>query len=133
MPIEYELSENGRRIDASPKGVLDADQTMDYFKRLEIDSSIKPNAIEIVDFSEVTDFKMSYLESQDITRSYQKLKTVQSIQATVFLCKSPVSFGISRMFQALHEIANPKHKVFVVKTDAELEEQLIKLQQDIQD
>jgi len=127
MPIEYEVSQNGKRIDVFPKGVLDINQTIDYFKRLEIDSSLKPNAIEIVDFSEVTDFRISYLESQNIAQRYQKPKSAQMINATVFVCKSTVAFGIGRMLQTLHEITNPEHKVLVVKTDAELKEQLIKL------
>ena len=133
MPIEYEVSQDGKRIDVSSKGVLDAKQAIDYFKKLEFDSSIKPNAIEVVDFSEVTDFRMSYLDNQEITQSYQKLKSTQSIHATVFISKSTVAFGISRMFQALHEIINPEHRVSIVKTDAELKEQLSKLQQEIQD
>ena len=133
MPIEYKVSEDGKRIDVSSKGVLDAKQAIEYFKKLEFDSSLKPNAIEVVDFSEVTDFKMSYLDNQDITRSYQRLKSAKSVYATVFICKSTVAFGISRMFQALHEIMNPEHRVVIVKTDAELEEQLSHLQQDIQD
>ena len=131
MPIEYEVSQDGKRIDVSSKGVLDAKQAIDYFKKLEFDSSIKPNAIEVVDFSEVTDFRMSYLDSQDITQSYQMLKSAQSISATIFIAKSTVAFGISRMFQALHETINPEHRVFIVKTDAELEEELSKLQQEI--
>jgi hypothetical protein len=133
MPIEYRVSQDGKRIDVSPKGVLDTDETIDYFKKLATDPSIKPNAIEIVDFSEVTDFRISYLASQDITQSYQQPKSVQMIFATVFVCKSTVAYGTGRMLQALHEIANPKHRVFVVKTDAELEEQVNNLQQEIQD
>lgn len=133
MPVEYRVSQGGKRIDVSPRGVLDTDQTIDYFKKLVADPSIKPHAIEIVDFSEVTDFRISYLSSQDITQSYQEPKSVQMIHATVFVCKSTVAYGIGRMLQALHEIANQEHRVFVVKTDAELEELLSNLQQEIQD
>lgn len=133
MPIEYKVSQDGKRIDVSPKGVLDSKQTIDYFKKLETDPSIKPNAIEVVDFSEVTDFRISYLSSQDITEKYQAPKSAQMIQATLFVCKSTVSFGIGRMLQALHEISNPQHKVFIVKTDDEIKELLAKLQQDIED
>ena len=128
MPIGYKVSQDGKRIDVIPKGVLDTDQTIDYFKKLSTDPSIKPNAIEIVDFSEVTDFKISYLESQNITQSYQQPKSAQIIYATIFVCKSTVAFGIGRMLKTLHEIANQEHKVFIVKTDAELNELLGKLQ-----
>ena len=82
MPIEYEVSQDGKRIHVVIKGVLDAKQTIEYFKKLEFDSSVKPNAIEVVDFSEVTDFRMSYLDSQDVAQRYQKPKSAHSIRAT---------------------------------------------------
>lgn len=69
MSIEYKVSQNGKRIDAFPKGVLDINQTNNYFERLKNDSSLKPNVIEIVDFNEITDFKISFHESQNITQS----------------------------------------------------------------
>jgi hypothetical protein len=99
---------------------------------LAADPSIKPNAIEIVDFCEVTDFKMSYLEIQKIAENYKKPQSVQSIYATLFLCKSTVAFGIGRMLQTFHEIVNPEHRIFVVKTDSELEGQLSRLQKEIE-
>jgi hypothetical protein len=132
MPIEYEISQDGKRIYVFPKGVLDTQLTVEYFKKLEADPSIKPNAIEIVDFSEVTDFRISYVDSQNITQSYQKPKSSQMIHATLFICNSTVAFGIGRMLQTLHEITNPKHRVFIVKTDDELKEKLDELQQEIQ-
>jgi hypothetical protein len=131
MSIEYEVSQDGKRINVFPKGILDTKQTNDYFKELANHPSLKPNAIEIVDFSEVTDFKMSYIDSQNITEHYQKLKSAKSVYATIFIAKSTVAFGISRMFQALHEITNPEHRVFIAKTNDELEDQLSRLQQEI--
>ena len=121
MPIEYKLSQGGTRINTFPKGVLDIKVTIDYFNQLSSDTRIKPGAVEIVDFKDVTDFKLSYVESEEITQSYQAPKNSLLIDKTVFVCKTSLAFGIGRMLQTFHEITNPKHKVVVVRSESELE------------
>ena len=117
MSIEYKVSQNGLRIDAFPKGVLDIQKTVDYFSRLTTDNRIKRGAIEIVYFKEVTDFKISYLDGEEITKSYQAPKEDQMINMTIFLCETDLAFGMGRMLQTFHEITNPNHKVMVVRSD----------------
>lgn len=119
MAIEYKVSQNGLRIETFPKGVLDIEQTIDYFSRIENDK-IKHGAIEIVYFTHVTDFRISYLESEKITKSYQKPKSKRLIDATIFICKTDLAYGIGRMLQTFHEITNPKHKVVVVRSENEI-------------
>ena len=88
---------------------------------MKIDNRIKRGAIEIVNFNKVTDFKISYLESEQITKSYQSPKELQMINATIFLCETDLAYGIGRMLQTFHEITNPDHKVMVVKSESEPE------------
>jgi len=121
MSIEYNVLKNGLRIETFPKGVLDIQKTIDYFERLKIDNRIKRGAIEIVNFNKVTDFKISYLESEQITKSYQSPKELQMINATIFLCKTDLAYGIGRMLKTFHEITNPNHKVVVARSESELE------------
>ena len=121
MSIEYNVSQNGIRIETFPEGVLDIQKTIDYFERLKIDNRIKRGAIEIVNFNKVTDFKISYLESEQTTKSYQSPKELQMINATIFLCKTDLAYGIGRMLQTFHEITNPNHKVVVARSESELE------------
>ena len=127
MSIEYNVSQNGLRIETFPKGVLDIQKTIDYFERLKIDNRIKRGAIEIVNFNKVTDFKISYLESEQITKSYQSPKELQMINATIFLCETDLAYGIGRMLQTFHEITNPKHKVIVARSESEIENILEKV------
>jgi hypothetical protein len=122
MSIKYNVSQDGLRIETFPEGVLDFQKTIDYFERLKIDNRIKKGAIEIVNFNKVTDYKISYLESEKITQTYQSPKETQIIDATIFLCETELAFGIGRMLQTFHEIANPNHKVMVVKSEGELED-----------
>ena len=127
MSIEYNVSQNGLRIETFPKGVLDIQKTIDYFERLKIDNRIKRGAIEIVNFNKVTYFKISYLESEQITKSYQSPKELQMINATIFLCETDLAYGIGRMLQTFHKITNPKHKVIVARSESELENILEKV------
>ena len=120
MPIEYSVSQDGLRIETFPKGVLDIQQTVDYFERLLNDNNIKHGAIEIVYFTHVTDFNISYLEGEKITKSYQGPKSKQMIEATIFVCKTDLAYGIGRMLQTFHEITNPKHNVMVVRSESEI-------------
>jgi hypothetical protein len=126
MSIEYNVSQNGLRIDTRVKGVLDIKQTIEYFDKLKVDERIKPGAIEIVNFNDVTDFKLSYLESGKITKNYQEPKEYQLINTTIFVCKTDLAYGIGRMLQTLHEITNPKHVVKVVRSENELDDVITK-------
>ena len=127
MSIEYNVSQNGLRIEAFPKGVLDIKETIDYFGRLKNDKKIRHGAIEIVYFKQVTDFKISYSESEKITKSYQEPKSTQMIYATIFVCETDLAYGIGRMLQAFHEITNPEHKVVVVRSEGEIENEINKV------
>ena len=121
MKIEYKVSQDGLRIETFPKGVLDIKETIDYFGMLKNDKKIKQGAIEIVYFDYVTDFEISYLESKEIVKSYQKPKAVQIINKTIFVCRTDFAYGMGRMLQTLHNIENSGHKVEVVMSESELE------------
>lgn len=121
MTIEYDIDKEGLKIETFPKGVLDLKETIDYFDRLQKDNRVKHGAIEIVYFKRVTDFQFSFSEGENITRSYQKPELIQKIVVTVFVCETDLAYGIGRMLQALHEIANPEHKVLVVRSENDIE------------
>ena len=100
---------------------MDIQNTIDYFEALKNDNRIKKDAIEIVHFNRVTDFKISYLESELITKRYQLPKNFQMIRGTIFVCETELAYGIGRMLQTFHEITNPKHIVIVARSESEIE------------
>ena len=122
MLIDYNVSQDGLRIESFPKGVLDIKATMDCFGKIKNDKKIKQGAIEIVNFKDVSDFQISYLESDKISRSYKEPKALKKMKATIFVCETDLAFGIGRMLEAVHEIANPNHKVLLVRSENELED-----------
>ena len=126
MTIEYDVSQGGLRIETHPKGVLDFNETIGYFERLKNDQRIKQGAVEIVYFNCVTDFKISHLESKEVTENYQEVKAAQMIDTTIFVCETDLEYGMGNMLQTLHKITNPNHKVEVVTSGDELADVLTK-------
>ena len=121
MSIECNVTNNGRRIDTFPKGVLYIKKTMDHFSRLKNEKKVAQGAIEVVHFKYVTDFKFSYLESKGIAESYQDAKAALMIDKTIFVCETDQAYGIGRMFKTLQEIIDPQHTVIIVRSENELE------------
>jgi hypothetical protein len=120
MPITYSFDQERRLIVTKVIGELTIALTEDYFSRLQQDSNCPEDAIEIVDFSGATDFALHYGEMSKITQRYQGTKSTMDIRATVFNCTSDLSYGIARMLQILHEIANEKHTVIITRSQEEL-------------
>ena len=120
MPITYSFDQDQGLILTRVTDELSIALTEDYFARLQQDEDCPENAIEIVDFSGVTDFAIHYREMSKITNKYQSTKSKKGIRATVFNCTSELSYGIARMLQTLHEIANEKHDVIVTRSPEEL-------------
>jgi len=121
MAIEYNISENGLRIETFTKGELCVEETLDYFNRLTNDERIIPGATEIVYFNDVTDFKFKYSDASKITLSYQIPKSTKTIGATIFVCKTIQAYISGKMLQTYHKIRNPEHKVVVVRSEGAIE------------
>ena len=120
MPITYSFDQERRLILTRVTGRLSIALTEDYFARLEQDKDCPEDAIEVVDFSGVTDFALQSGEMRRITETYQGTRSTRSIRATIFNCTSDLSYGIARMLQALHDITNRKHTVAITKSEGEL-------------
>jgi hypothetical protein len=120
MPITYSLDQERRLILTKVTGDLSIALTEDYFVSLQQDNACPDDAIEIVDFSGVTDFAIQFGEMKKITQTYQTTKSTLDIRATVFNCTSDLSYGIARMLQTFHEITNKNHLVIVTRSQEEL-------------
>jgi hypothetical protein len=121
MSITYTFDRDSGLIKSTPAGMLTVDDTLEYFRRLASDPDCPEAAIEIVDFSQVTDFKLRYSELGMITQHFQPTKAAKRILATVFVCTSELSYGIGRTLQALYEGAEPRHVVRLASSPEELE------------
>ena len=121
MSIKYEVSKDGFQINVFPEGVINVSDTIEYFKILMDDKRVKKGAVEIVHFKDVTNYKISFLEGENITRSFQEAKRTHLIRKTVFVCETELAYGMGRMLQTLHKLANPDHEVLVIKSESELD------------
>jgi hypothetical protein len=127
MPITYSFDQARKLILTKVTGGLTIALTEDYFDRLQQDRDCPEDAIEVVDFSGVSDFAIHYGEMSEITRKYQKPKTIRNIRATIFNCPSDLSYGIGRMLQTLHEMTNEKHTVIVTRSQEETDTRIQEL------
>jgi len=120
MPITYSFDKERRLIVTKVTGELTIALTEDYFSRLQQDSNCPEEAIEIVDFSGVTDFTLTHGDMTKITQRYQSTKSTRVVRGTIFNCTSVLSYGIARMLQTFHAIANEKHTVIITRSQEEL-------------
>ena len=127
MPITYSFNQEQHLIFTKVTGLLNIALTEEYFARLQQDNDCPEEAIEIVDFSGVTDFELRYGEMSRVTQRYQSAKSTRHIRATVFNCTSDLSYGIARMLQTLHEIANEKHTVIITRSQEEMDKRIEEL------
>ena len=117
------------RLDVSPRqqtpelrGFSDLRSARSAVNFAQVDNTVPNATIEIVDFSEVTDFSLDYAQIHQITKEYQPAKATRGIIATVFCCPSDVAYGIGRMLETLHSSANPNHEVRLVRSQADVEQ-----------
>ena len=122
MPIRYSFDNDEQLIRTVVTGELNTPDTLEYFAALASDPDCPSDAIEIVDFSAVTDFSLQFAQMYEITHGYEPTRATRMITATLFHCPSDLAFGIGRMLQSLHEMVNPDHITHVARTEEELKE-----------
>ena len=120
MPITFTIDTEQRLVLVKPTGVLTTAETLDYFEELGSGGSCPQEAIEVVDFSEVTDFVIRYSNARMIAETSEDLRSQSPLMATIFLCPSKVAFGIARMLQSLNGMSDPPHDVRIARSDEEL-------------
>ena len=120
MSIEYKVSQNGQRVEAFPKGILDIKATFDYLNSLVSDNKIKQGATEIVYLRSGTDFKISHSDGSKIAKYYKELIHNQIIGTTIFVCETLDTYITGRMLQTHHLIINPDHRVEVFRSESEI-------------
>jgi len=121
MGIEYLITHNGQRLEVNVRGVLAMKEVGSYFDSLDEDQSIVRGAIEVVRFRSVSDCEISFSDCENIVQAYRKPKYNNGIKATIFVCGTDLVYGTARMLQAAYEMALPEHKIFIIRSDDELE------------
>jgi len=97
MGIEYLTTQSGRRLEVNVRAVLAMKEVGLYFDALDEDQSIARDAIEVVRFRNVSDFKISFSDCENIVQAYRKPKYHKGIKATIFVCGTDLAYGTARM------------------------------------
>ncbi|MGV1098274.1 hypothetical protein ACUUL3_02560 [Thiovibrio sp. JS02] len=119
MPQTYTYNAAENVLTSISSGRITLSDIMNHFSMVERDPLVQADYIELVTFSEDVEILFNSTEAKNIPAAYKKLKANKGIRATVFLGATPLTFGIGRMMESMHEVFNPEDDVRVVHTMAE--------------
>ena len=120
MPVEYDYDANTNIIHAYPYAELSITEIQGFFNDLIRDDAIADQSIEVVHFDRVDNFLFSYDKADGIISLLTHLRNEKGLQATVFVCKNDLQYGVARMLQTLYTIHDSKYMTFVLRNDKEL-------------
>ena len=96
MPIDYHYDHDLKAVICEPTGRIIKDDIINYFSRLLSDDSVPYGFIEIVDFSGVEEFAVSYQDAPEIAYKIGPLVAVKGYRYSyLFAPNDTVSLFIS--------------------------------------
>ena len=120
MPVKYEYDVVANIVHAYPYAALSIPEIREFFDEYARDDSIATGSIEVVHFYNVVDFLFSSVEAEGIISALARLREAKNLQATIFVGKRELHYGISRMLQILYDLDDPGYKTIAVRSDEEL-------------
>jgi hypothetical protein len=108
-------------VRTEPEGELTTREVLDYFSQIAVDPNLPEDAIDIVDFSGVTDFVFRYTSARQIAQSYSSLVQGGQIVATIFVGGTELAFGMARMLRGILELQCSEHPIRVIRSMAGLD------------
>jgi hypothetical protein len=107
MPYDYRIDRKQRLVITTAWGILTGAEILDHQNRLECDGCFTSDLYQLLDISDVTNFEIDF-DTMD-TLSQQQLFSPGSRRA--FIAKSPLAFGMSRMFASLRELRGGEEQI----------------------
>lgn len=119
MPTSYVIDPVRRLIINTGNGVLTHADCLEHHARLRADPHFDPTYSQLDDFSGVEKFELSQEEIADLARNPIFSQCAQRL----FVTPTDLSFGLSRMFAMLREIAGERG-IIIARSRAEAIEYL---------
>ncbi len=119
MPLRYTYDPGEKLLVTHCCGRITMHDLLDHFRKVEADHRIGPDYVELVTFDDEVEILFTARDAQQIPSVYKGLKERKKIRATVFAGETPLSFGVGRMMESLHEVYNPEDTVCVVHSQEE--------------
>jgi hypothetical protein len=127
MPVPYTYDSIRNTVDCRPFGVVVISEVVAFFDAVLADDDVREGAIEVVSIGGVDDFQFSSVEARVIPGKILELRQRKGLHATVIIAEGDLHFGIARMIQILHELADEDYPARVIRREAQLENMLSEL------
>ncbi len=101
MPVSYEHDPDRQTVQVYVTGVFSALDIADYALRLEKQPKIADGLIEIVHFSGVRDFLISYKEAEMLRSIFTRLKERTGYVGVILIGETDDQFGMARMLAGM--------------------------------
>jgi hypothetical protein len=121
MPVEFQYDPEANRVITHPTGILTISEVRAYFERVFQDPRVESGFVEVVLFDDVEDFAFRYTEVDEVLGAYRKLMLEKGCAGTVFVARTPLGYGIARMFNS---VFTEHADLRVARSDAELHVQI---------
>ena len=105
LAVSFTYEDENNLLWIRMSGVVTPDVADEYTEFMEANDDVRPGYIEVVDFTDATDFELSYQSIRRVTDVLSELKDKRGYSGTVMIAPNDFSFGIGRMVSAISEAA----------------------------
>ena len=125
MAITYQYDKSSCVVQSIATGVITVQEILKYLVKVLEDSQIDRSFIEVVDFEGISNLVISYNDLSPFRDMWEKYKQ-KGCAATILYAPTDLAYGSFRMLQTVIEMygLNDKEKFIIVRTKAELQEQI---------
>ena len=127
MPVPYTYDSARNTIDCRPHGVVVISDVVAFFDAVLSNDEVREGAIEVVYIGGVDDFQFSSAEAGVIPQKILELRVQRGLRATVIIADGVLHYGIARMIQILHELADENYPARIIRSESQLENTLSEL------
>ena len=112
MPIEYDIIGDKQLVLAKGSGVVTGNDVIRHLDRLAADNRYKVPMKKLVDYRSIDSINISPEEAEEIAQKKQTLSSTFRGERCAFVSPGDLTYGISRVHQALVDSTEVDTKVF---------------------
>lgn len=118
MPVTYEYVPERELVIGECTGKLTIHCITDCFRSLSKDDEIPPGFSVFVVLEKAESFEFYYNDIELVADLFPTVRTKKKIKKTILVANNDLSYGIARMFEAMH---TPQDHVIAVRSIEEAE------------
>ena len=112
MPIEYDIVENKKLVVVKGSGVISANDVISHLEDLSMDNRYTAPMKKLIDYRSIDRKNIIAEEANVIAQKKRELSTIFSGERCAFVSPKDLTFGTSRVHQALIDGADINTMVF---------------------